>query len=361
MTSTTTHITGPESTRFGILRHSIVLQLVIYYATVLLVGYVGWRFLPPAWKASIMNATHPLIGIQGDTVISISTPDPGRVAQTPFSVVLMAIIAALWSLVWCLPVSWVYMWTRRKKGFQQSVVHTLLLLPLVIAVLTTLVSRNAALAFGLAGLVAAVRFRVALDDPKDAVHVFAVMALGLASGFQLEAAAVLSVLFVTCSVILWHADYARTPPALEGERAQKHMERALAIANRTSQFVARLDREILDSMAPAQLEALQARIDRRKEKLGVETTSSHESEGPRFEGRITIRVSDPDEAQPAIEAVLEANVKRWKLVRVERTNGEGRIIYAVRPKKGNTIESLSESLTLEAAPFVADVEVERWI
>lgn len=359
MSSTTTHITGPEDTRFGMLRHSIVLQLVLYYSAVFLVGYLAVTLLPPSLMAFLTSATRPLVGIQGDAVISISTPDPGRMAQSPLSVALMGVIAGTSALIWCLPVSWVYMWTRRKKGFQQSVVHTLLLLPLTIAVLTTLVSRNAALAFGLAGLVAAVRFRVALDDPKDAVFVFAVMALGLASGFQLEAAAVLSVLFVVCSLILWEADYARTPPGLEGERAQKHMERALAIANRTSQFVARLDREVLDDMAPAQLEALQARIDRRKEKLGIETEPAHE-EGPRFEGRVTVVVSDPDEAQPAVEAVLEAHLKRWKLVRVERTDGQGRIIYAVRPKKGNTIESISESLTQEAAPYVASVEVERW-
>jgi hypothetical protein len=32
----------------------------------------------------------------------------------------------------------------------------------------------------------------------------------------------------------------------------------------------------------------------------------------------------------------------------------------VRPKKGQNLESLSQTLTNEAAPFVATVEVERW-
>ena len=83
-----------------------------------------------------------------------------------------------------------------------------------------------ALAFSLAGIVAAVRFRVALEDSRDAVFVFAVMALGLACGVQLEIAAVLSVLFVTIVLILWYSDFARTPPSLEGERAAKHFARA---------------------------------------------------------------------------------------------------------------------------------------
>jgi hypothetical protein len=271
----------------------------------------------------------------------------------------MSLISSLAAMVFCLPLSWTYMFTRQKKGYNQTIVHTLLLLPVVVAIVASLVRSNAALAFSLAGIVAAVRFRVALEDSRDAVFVFAVMALGLASGVQLEAAAVLSVLFVTVVLILWYSDFARTPPSLEGERAAKHMERAVAIANRTSQFVARLDREILDSMAPEQLNALQARLDKQKQKFGL-TTEGTEEEGPRFEGRITVHVGDPDQAQPAVEAVLESSLKRWKMVRIERTDGEARIVYAVRPKKGQNLESISSTLTNEAAPFVASVEVERW-
>lgn len=358
MSTEATHITGPGDTRFGILRHNIVLQLVLYYVTIFLVGWAVWHYLPPWLKETVSSATQPLVGTSGMEG-TFTTPDPGRYAQSPLAVAIMGFIAATAALVFCLPVSWVYMWTRRKKGFQQSVVHTLLLLPLVIAVLTTLVRSNIALAFGLAGMVAAVRFRVALDDSKDAVYVFAVMALGLASGVQLEAAGVLSVMFVALSLVLWQANYARTPPALEGERAQKHMERALAIANRTSQFVARLDREILEGLAPAQLEALQSRIDRRKEKLGV-ATESKDDDGPRFDGRLTITVTDPDQAQPTIESSLEARARRWKVVRVERNDGEARLVYSVKARKGTTIDELASGLSEDGSPFVANVETERW-
>lgn len=48
------------------------------------------------------------------------------------------------------------------------------------------------------------------------------------------------------------------------------------------------------------------------------------------------------------------------MVRIERTDGEARIVYAVRPKKGHNLEEISSTLTNEAAPFVANVEVERW-
>ena len=361
--STTNHtsIQGPDSNRFGILGTSIVVRLVVYYVAVAIVAYLGWRFLPGSWKALVQSATQPLVGLTPSTVTTFTTPDPQLDVLTPMAVVFMGIISAMAAMVFCLPVSWTYMFTRQKKGYSQSVVHTLILLPVVVAMVATLVRSSVALAFSLAGIVAAVRFRVALEDSRDAVFVFAVMALGLACGVQLETAAVLSVLFVTIVLVLWYADFARTPPSLEGERAAKHFERAVAIANRTSQFVARLDREILDSMAPAQLDALQARLDKQKAKYGLTTEEkAGEEEGPRFEGRITVHVGDPDQAQPAVEAVLQASLKRWKMVRIERTDGEARIVYAVRPKKGQNLESISNMLTNEAAPFVASVEVERW-
>lgn len=360
--STTNHtaIHGPDDNRFGALGNNIILRLVVYYVAIAIVGLLAWRFLPASLKDLLHSATQPLVGLSDiSPPTTFMTPDPQIDALDPLAVAFMGVIASVSAIVFCMPVSWTYMFTRQKKGYSQSVVHTLILLPVVVAVVATLVRSNAALAFSLAGIVAAVRFRVALEDSRDAVFVFGVMALGLASGVQLEAAAVLSMLFNIIVLILWYSDFARTPPSLEGERAAKHFERAVSIANRTSQFVARLDREILDSMAPAQLDALQARLDKQKAKFGLSSEAAEE-EGPRFEGRITVHVGDPDQAQPAVEAVLQANLKRWKMVRIERTDGEARIVYAVRPKKGQNLESISNTLTNEAAPFVANVEVERW-
>ena len=360
-TSTTNHtaIHGPDDNKFGVLESSIIIRLIAYYFALGVVTFLALKYMPQTWQDLLHSATQPLVGLSTEPVTSFNTPDPRVAILPPLAVVLMAVIASVAAILLCLPVSWTYMFTRQKKGYQQSVVHTLILLPIVVAVVATIVRSSAALAFSLAGIVAAVRFRVALEDSRDAVFVFGVMALGLSCGVSLEVAGVLSVLFNTLVLILWYSDFARTPPSLEGERAAKHFERAVAIANRTSQFVARLDREILDSMAPAQLDALQARLDKQKQKFGL-TTEAAEEEGPRFEGRITVHVGDPDQAQPAVEAVLQASLKRWKMVRIERTDGEARIVYAVRPKKGHNLEEISSTLTNEAAPFVANVEVERW-
>jgi hypothetical protein len=344
---------------------SIVLRLILYYSALAASVVLFWRVIPAGVRTQISEAIKPIMGSTGFTPV-FTTPDPTLQALAPHSVAIMAVILAVAALALSLPVSWVYMFTRQKKGYSQSVVHTLILVPIVVAMVAALVRNSVALAFSIAGIFAAVRFRTTLEDLKDAVFVFVVMAMGLACGVQLEVAAVLSVLFVTVTMVLWYTDYARTPPDLEGERAERHMQRALALANRTSQFVARLDREILDSMAPAQLDALQARLDRRRSKLETNTTNehpehaNHEDEGPRFDGRVTITVSDPDQAQPAIEALLESRLKRWKMVRLDRSDGEAHIVYAVRPRKGSTLEEVAQLLEREGAPFVAHVEAERW-
>ena len=86
-----------------------------------------------------------------------------------------------------------------------------------------------------------------------------------------------------------------------------------------------------------------------------------EDSGPRFDGRLTITVTDPDQAQPILEALFEKELKRWKMIRLDREDGQSVIVYAVRPKKGVTIETVAAAVERDGAPFVARTEVERWI
>jgi hypothetical protein len=341
------------------IEHSVVWKLVLYYGFLAVLVVVLWWLLPGSWQASLREAARPLVGTTA-TLSSLTAPSAAAPRLAPGTVVLMALLGSVAALALSLPVSWVYMATRNKKGYSQSVVHTLVLLPVVVAMVAALVRNSVALAFSIAGIVAAVRFRTTLEDSRDAVFVFLVMAVGLACGVQLEVAVVLSVLFVVVALVLWYTDYARTPPALEGERAERHLRRMLALANRTSQFVARLDREILESLAPAQLEALQRRLEKRRKEMTDAGDSTGDDEGPRFEGRITVTVSDPDSAGSILQSLLDALAKRWKLIRVERDQGTGTLVYAVRPKKGSTLAALAGRIQDEGQPYVSRVEVEQW-
>jgi hypothetical protein len=369
---------SPAPTTFAKVAQNILLRLGLYYAALIAFVFVFNNFMPEAVLLRVREALQPLVGQEfagPGMATQFSTGGGAPLAMAPRAVMLMTVIAGVAALALTVPLSWVYMFTRQKKGYSQSVVHSLVLLPIVVAIVAALVRNSIALAFSLAGVVAAVRFRTTLEDSKDAVFVFAVVALGLAAGVQLEVAAVLSVLFVLVTLALWYTDFARTPPSLEGARAEQHMQRVVALANRTSQFVAKLDREILESMAPAQLDALESRLSKRRAELAEKKKKKDKTDeieapapaaggsddGPRFDGRLTFTVSDPDVAQPAIEALFETHLKRWKMIRLERQDGQAKIVYAVRPKNGATLETVAQTVERDGAPYVARTEVERWI
>ena len=118
-----------------------------------------------------------------------------------------------------LPITWVYRWTRPSKKYSQSFVHTLLVIPIAIALVVFLVKGSLALAFSLAGIVAAVRFRSTLSQPMDAVYLFMAIGIGLASGTQLTTVAYLaSLIFVTVSLAVWKTDYGAKPAVIRGWR-----------------------------------------------------------------------------------------------------------------------------------------------
>jgi uncharacterized membrane protein YhiD involved in acid resistance len=261
------------------------------------------------------------------------------------------VIAITSAFLLALPVAWVYMYTRHRKGYRASDVQALVLMPVVVSGVVVLVKNSLPLAFGLAGIVAAVRFRTNLEDSKDATFVFLATALGLACGVQLEVAAVLSVLFNAAVMILWTSDFARLPPALEGVRAKRQMERATAIANRTSQFIARLDHEVLESLAPAQLDALEDRLRSRRADM------TGESPAARFDHMVRILTTDPVALRSAIDPVLEAEAKRWRY-RGASTNEIGTSVeYDLRLRKGISRNSIAEIVREKGAPHVVGVEV----
>ena len=84
----------------------------------------------------------------------------------------------------------------------------MLILPIAVAGMVFIVKYNWALAFALAGIVAAVRFRTTLQDTKDAVYVFLAIGVGLASGaFYLAVAGILSIVFNAVILYLFWSNF----------------------------------------------------------------------------------------------------------------------------------------------------------
>ncbi len=243
---------------------------------------------------------------------------------------LATVVAMLTALVTALPVAWIYTLTRRKKGFQQSVVQTYLILPVVAAAIVVMVKTSLALAFSLGGIVAAVRFRTSLDDSKDAAGIFVVIGIGMAAGVAPEIAWVISIGFNALMLGLWWTDFGR-PVALEGKVAEKKLERVLQTANRTGMFLARMDDEVLKSMSPEQLEALADRAWRRRKRndpdLAEDDTAPEER--PRWDRMLRIKTVEVDRARALCEPKFAGLFKQWKYLGSVKENDLRVLEYGV--------------------------------
>jgi hypothetical protein len=103
-------------------------------------------------------------------------------------------LIGIWLLM--LPVSWVHKGIYRSSAYDHSLDETTLILPGVVAAIVLVVQHSLALAFALAGIVAGVQFRRALQDTFDALFILVAIGTGIAAGVAaLEVAVVLTVFF----------------------------------------------------------------------------------------------------------------------------------------------------------------------
>jgi len=111
-----------------------------------------------------------------------------------------------------LPITWTYSAIKREIGYRKSFVRALLVLPICATTIVMLIQNNLALAFGLAAMVAAVRFRVALQEAIDGIFIFASICVGLAAGIgHLGIAAIMAMFFCFANVILWKMEFGKNP------------------------------------------------------------------------------------------------------------------------------------------------------
>ena len=333
-------------------RRPFVLFIALYLGIAALAA-LGHAYLPAPLHAAIAALTGGA-GLQGTDVPLFRR---GEAAPLPPGAAIWAVafLAMLSAAVLALPLAWLYTITRQKRGYRQSVVHSLILLPVIVAGVVVLVKFSVALAFSLAGIVAAVRFRNTLEDSKDAVYIFAATGIGLSAGVDLPVAATLSFVYNLTTLLLFGTDFGRTPARLEGEMAEERMRRALDIANRTGEFVARVDGEILKGMAPEQLEAIADRAwQRRREAIPAEKGD----EGARYDATLHVRTDGSLGARSAVEGVLARLTKRWQFENAETTEGGGQLLgYAVRLKKNIQPTWFLDALREEASAGIGDAEL----
>ncbi|HUG45963.1 MAG TPA: hypothetical protein VMK31_05560 [Sphingomicrobium sp.] len=121
-------------------------------------------------------------------------------------------IALAGALLTSIPVSMVYMGIRHGDEYDQSLISTVLILPLVVTGIVVIVQNSLALAFSLAGIAGAVRFKNSLKSSGDALFILAAIGIGLSAGIgAVELSAVMSVVFNFAFLALWVTEYGERP------------------------------------------------------------------------------------------------------------------------------------------------------
>ena len=238
----------------------------------------------------------------------------------PFGGAFPASIAMLGALALVVPVAWVYTIIKRGERYDPSVLQSVIIMPIAVAGIVIIVQHNIALAFSLAGIVAAVRFRTTLKDTKDAVYIFLAIGVGLAAGVQaLMVALIMSVVFNAVVLAVWRFDiggiytYSGSGTAGDGGRRR-------------------------------------------------ETAGDREGGSPPkkpFNGLLRIRTSDIEAARMLAEQVLDREVKRWEPAGSFGAPA-GTLQYLVRLKKKTPAAALlamvrdagtAQDVTVEFEPF----------
>ncbi|MES2177140.1 MAG: DUF4956 domain-containing protein [Gemmatimonadota bacterium] len=323
----------------------VVVRAALYYAVLIGLGVGVWQLLPHGGAM----APASLDALFGVGPVNSTKELPGG-SLDEVTLAISVAVAMLASVLLALPVAWVYLLTRSKRGYQQSVVQLLIILPLVVSGIVLLVKYSVALAFSLAGIVAAVRFRNTLDDSKDAVYVFLATAVGLASAVNLPVALVISIGFNATVLVLWYTDFGNAPVELDGRIAEKRLRRAKQLA-RTGTFVARIDDEVFKNMTRDQLEGVAERAWKRAH------TNDDDAPSSENETRIRLRTADAEALRRIIEPKLQDYTRQWRAGPTTTDGGVETIEYYVQLRKRTPADELLSLVRAAGSSQIIDSEV----
>lgn len=185
--------------------------------TLILMYYAFWVFLVvfALRRYPALAEYLPVGGIDDLQASDMDTFEPiytraERELLSPSSPIRL-LLASVGALIVTVPISWAYFITSRARRIDQSFLQTIIILPVVVTGIAMIVVNSIALAFSLAGVVAAVRFRFTLDQPSDAMYIFVAIGIGLGAGIgAVSIAAVISFTFVIATLVIWKLEYGKT-------------------------------------------------------------------------------------------------------------------------------------------------------
>lgn len=285
-------------------------------------------------------------GLHGDTIRGFDTVLAPRLDLAISTLVILLGVLAL-----MLPVSWVYMSTRYNKSHDQQVAQILIFLPLVVAGIVLVVQNSLALAFSLAGVVAAVRFRSTLRDARDLVFIFLAIAVGFAGGVQaMILAAIVSILFNFILILTWRYDFGRS--VLEPTAASQWNAPLKELSKRgTGSLVP--DRDLVLALDQKQVVALSERFDRVRKLIGPPGKKA------RYNAILIVTTENLTDAQSKVAEALDNVARRWRLDEVLTNVGKPSVLsYLVRIQKSVSKDDLLTAIRVNAAAAIATADVQ---
>jgi hypothetical protein len=279
-----------------------------FYAVIVCAAWVAVSLMPEIKdlfrEFQAVSAIHS-IGKESALTEAARMPAPTTLGDGPLGLITLLSMVVAFALA--VPAAWVYMTTKRYGNYDESVLQTVLVLPMLIAGTLILVQNSLALAFALGGIVAATRFRNTLKDVKDMVYIVYALGIGLAAGVYVPVVpTVMSFTFNVTVLALWYLNVGNI-----------------------------YDRRGLDHAV--QLDA-------------------HIWKG--YNDILLVRTARLKSARRVAETLLSEYAKRWKLAEVVPTEAGMSVLgYVIRVKSDNVAHRLIDELRAHGSPDIVQAEL----
>lgn len=332
-----------------------VRRLVAYYTVLALIYAAILYFIPSATEAIAGEDTVPPVGaILLEDGLNSPIVDSALNVASAAQLAITVLLALFGTVALMLPVSWVYMSARNLRRHSQVVAQALIILPIVVTGIVFIVRDSLALAFSLAGVVAAVRFRTNMRDPRDLVFIFLAIAVGFSAGVQaLEVGVLVSIVFNFVVLLSWRYDFGRS--ALAPTASAQWSEPLSTLAGANGNGHNRIpDRDLILALNPQKADALADRFERVRDMV-----KAGKKKKTRYNAVLAVSSDRVGEAQAIIERVLEERTRRWRLDEVITHTGKpSEMYYLVRLGKSLTADELITEIRANAADRIAQADLE---
>jgi len=121
-------------------------------------------------------------------------------AFTPETVLLSLLLAFVLGQI----LAWVYYFTHSGLSYSKTFVQSLIVITVVVAMVMAVIQTSIITAVGLMGALAIIRFRNIVKDTRDIAFIFCALVVGMASGSQRYAVAIVGTIVLSLIILYLH-------------------------------------------------------------------------------------------------------------------------------------------------------------